>query len=292
MNTLAPVGFPPPVHGNRCPECSCHDSRPVCTPGGTTQANPGVFRPVTFANNVRFASGNRLLAGPTRGARNVSSPSQRRLPGGQRWVHTVGKEVDPRMLWTMIAGSRRGVCCLLAECRRCEIGRACCGCPRLPDPAGATGATGRGDAAVGGDRARRRGPDRGLAPRIAAAVATVLFTGFCVGLTVNLLRGRRELDCGCFAFGNEGEAAADRLVPRGAGATLAVVAGRSRYDVDVPRKPAEHVLAVAGVLVAGRNRRGRATALGGPPRPGPRPLDAHLSKASIELRVASAISRY
>ncbi len=42
----------------------------------------------------------------------------------------------------------------------------------------------------------------GVAGRTAAAAAAVLFLGFFVGLTVNLARGRRELDCGCFAFGD------------------------------------------------------------------------------------------
>ncbi len=89
----------------------------------------------------------------------------------------------------------------------------------------------------------------GFAPRIAAAVATVLFTGFCVGLTVNLLRGRRELDCGCFAFGNEREAPRIGWFHAVRAATLAVVAGALAATTSTAPTPAEHVLAVAGVLV-------------------------------------------
>jgi hypothetical protein len=38
--------------------------------------------------------------------------------------------------------------------------------------------------------------------RIAAGCAVLLFGAFFLGLTVNLLRGRRWIDCGCFAFGS------------------------------------------------------------------------------------------
>ncbi|MGW9564706.1 MauE/DoxX family redox-associated membrane protein [Prescottella equi] len=131
----------------------------------------------------------------------------------------------------------------------------------------------------------------GFAPRIAAAVATVLFTGFCVGLTVNLLRGRRELDCGCFAFGNEGEAPRIGWFHAVRAATLAVVAGALAATTSTAPTPAEHVLAVAGVLVV-LAAIVAAVQLRSVVHLGRRPVDAHLSKASIELRVASAISRY
>lgn len=131
----------------------------------------------------------------------------------------------------------------------------------------------------------------GFAPRIAAAVAAVLFTGFCFGLTVNLLRGRRELDCGCFAF------AADDAAPRIGwfhavrAAALAGVAGALAATTPTAPTPAEHVLAVAGVLVV-LAAIVAAVQLRSVVHLGRRPVDAHLSKASIELLVASAISRY
>lgn len=131
----------------------------------------------------------------------------------------------------------------------------------------------------------------GFAPRIAAAVAAVLFAGFCVGLTVNLLRGRRELDCGCFAFGNEGEAPRIGWFHAVRAAALAVVAGALAATTSSDPTPAEHVLAVAGVLVA-LAAIVAALQLRSVVHLGRRPVDEHLSRASIELRVASAISRY
>lgn len=43
--------------------------------------------------------------------------------------------------------------------------------------------------------------------RIAALAATLMFGAFTLGLTVNLLRGRTELSCGCFSFGALDESA-------------------------------------------------------------------------------------
>src|SRR5262245_37704984 len=40
----------------------------------------------------------------------------------------------------------------------------------------------------------------GLVARPAAAAASLLFLVFFAGLAINLLRGRRDLDCGCFSF--------------------------------------------------------------------------------------------
>jgi hypothetical protein len=41
----------------------------------------------------------------------------------------------------------------------------------------------------------------GLAPRVGAALAICLLCVFAIGMTVNLLRGRTEIDCGCFQSG-------------------------------------------------------------------------------------------
>jgi hypothetical protein len=38
----------------------------------------------------------------------------------------------------------------------------------------------------------------GLAPRVGAALAICLLCVFAIAMTVNLLRGRSEIDCGCF----------------------------------------------------------------------------------------------
>lgn len=131
----------------------------------------------------------------------------------------------------------------------------------------------------------------GFAPRAAAAVAAVLFAGFCAGLTVNLLRGRRELDCGCFAFGQEGDAPRIGWFHALRAAALAVVAGALAATTYGSPTPGEHVLTVASVLVV-LAAVVAAVQLRSIVHLGRRPVDEHLSKASIELRVASAISRY
>ncbi|MFM1723004.1 MauE/DoxX family redox-associated membrane protein [Rhodococcus sp. PAM 2766] len=131
----------------------------------------------------------------------------------------------------------------------------------------------------------------GLAPRLAAAVAAAVFTGFCIGLTVNLVRGRRELDCGCFAFGTDGEAPRIGWFHAMRAGALAVVAGVLAATTHSPPTLAEHVLAVAGVLVV-MAAVVAAVQLRSVVHLGRRPVDAHLSRASIELRVASATSRY
>ena len=41
----------------------------------------------------------------------------------------------------------------------------------------------------------------GLAPRVGAALAICLLGVFAIAITVNLLRGRTEIDCGCFQSG-------------------------------------------------------------------------------------------
>lgn len=131
----------------------------------------------------------------------------------------------------------------------------------------------------------------GLAPHVAAVAATALFTGFFLGLAINLLRGRRELDCGCFAFGRHDGAPRIGWFHAVRAGSFAAVSGV--LAVAAPGVPTvgEHVLAVAAALVVLA-----AVAAGAQLRaivhPGRRPVDEHLTKAAIELRVASAISRY
>ncbi len=197
--------------------------------------------------------------------RNVSSPSQRRLPGGQRWVHTVGEGGGSTHAVDDDRGSRRGVLLLAGVPKvrdREGLLRVVRGYRILPAPLERLVAATLPSVEI----ALGVALIAGFAPRIAAAVATVLFTGFCVGLTVNLLRGRRELDCGCFAFGNEGEAPRIGWFHAVRAATLAVVAGRSRLRRRRPRNRRARAGGRGRACSAGRNRRGRATALGGPPR--------------------------
>ncbi|CAM2860558.1 MauE/DoxX family redox-associated membrane protein [Prescottella defluvii] len=131
----------------------------------------------------------------------------------------------------------------------------------------------------------------GFAPRVAASAASVLFVGFCVGLTVNLLRGRRELDCGCFAFGQEGESPRIGWFHALRAGALAAVAVALAATPHRPPALGEHLLAVASVLVV-LAAVVAAVQLRSIVHLGRRPVDEHLTRASIELRVASAISRY
>jgi len=63
----------------------------------------------------------------------------------------------------------------------------------------------------------------GLGAPLVPAAATVLFLVFFAGLTINLLRGRRELDCGCFAFAKT-EGSAPRIGWFHAGRALVLAA--------------------------------------------------------------------
>ena len=62
------------------------------------------------------------------------------------------------------------------------------------------------------------------ASRQAAALAsTLLLSVYALAIAINLLRGRRELDCGCFGFGRRGTISM-RLLWRNAGLVLASLA--------------------------------------------------------------------
>ncbi|MEZ7237916.1 MauE/DoxX family redox-associated membrane protein [Rhodococcus sp. GXMU-t2271] len=131
----------------------------------------------------------------------------------------------------------------------------------------------------------------GVAGRVAAAAAAVLFLGFFVGLTVNLARGRRELDCGCFAFGDRD--AAPRIgwfhsVRAGGFAALSIaLALTGPPGIGVLEQAAALALA-ALVLVAGL----AVAQLRAVVHVGRRPVDEHLTNASVELRAVATVSRY
>ncbi|MGW4479959.1 MauE/DoxX family redox-associated membrane protein [Rhodococcus triatomae] len=131
----------------------------------------------------------------------------------------------------------------------------------------------------------------GLGGRWTAAAATVLFTGFLTGLTVNLARGRRDLDCGCFAFGTGHE------VPRigwfhAGRAGLFALAAAALTAVPAPDvTPVGRLVGVAGglllllaVVVVAQIR--AVVHLGR------RPVDDYLTSASIRLRAADAVSKH
>ncbi|WP_413766777.1 MauE/DoxX family redox-associated membrane protein [Rhodococcus pyridinivorans] len=130
----------------------------------------------------------------------------------------------------------------------------------------------------------------GIAGRWAAAGTALLFLCFFGGLTINLLRGRRDLDCGCFAFGSHDVPRIGWFHAVRAGAFVLVSAALALVPAGAPSL-AEHLLAVALaalVLVVVVT----AVQLRSIVHPGRRPVDDHLTKASIELRAASTLSRY
>ncbi|CRK53778.1 Methylamine utilization protein [Rhodococcus sp. RD6.2] len=131
----------------------------------------------------------------------------------------------------------------------------------------------------------------GVGGRWSAAAATVLFAGFVTGLTVNLARGRRDLDCGCFAF------SAGHEVPRigwfhavRAGAFMTVAAALALVPTPEVAPVARLVGVAAGLLIllaAVAVAQIRAVV-----HLGRRPVDDYLTAASMNLRASNTVSRY
>ncbi|QBJ98646.1 methylamine utilization protein [Rhodococcus sp. ABRD24] len=131
----------------------------------------------------------------------------------------------------------------------------------------------------------------GFAARPAAAAAALLFASFLAGLTINLMRGRRELDCGCFAFGHGGEAPRIGWFHALRAGALAVVSALLAVMPFERPTVGEHLTAIgsAVVVIAAVAASAQLRTI---VHPGRRPVDKHLTKASIELRAASTVSRY
>ncbi|EME15474.1 MauE/DoxX family redox-associated membrane protein [Rhodococcus triatomae] len=131
----------------------------------------------------------------------------------------------------------------------------------------------------------------GLGGRWPAAAATVLFAGFVTGLTVNLARGRRDLDCGCFAFGAGHEVPRIGWFHAGRAALFAVAALALTVAPAPEVTPVGRLVGVAGglllVLAVVSVAQLRAVV-----HPGRRPVDDYLTSASITLRAADTVSRY
>lgn len=129
----------------------------------------------------------------------------------------------------------------------------------------------------------------GIARQWAAGAAAIMFTSFFLGLTVNLLRGRRDLDCGCFAFGlgeipRIGWFHALRAGVLAVASLAIVVIGSS---ATLPLQVAGSALALLLVLAGVAAAQIRSVV-----HLGRRPVDDYLSGASIRLRAANATSRY
>ncbi|MFJ6096452.1 MauE/DoxX family redox-associated membrane protein [Williamsia muralis] len=127
-------------------------------------------------------------------------------------------------------------------------------------------------------------------PAVSGLIAAALFTTFFGGLTINLMRGRRDLDCGCFAFA----VADDHPVQigwwhsaRAAAFTLiAVLVAFGPGDLDVGDRLAGGALGVTVVALVAV----ALTALS-VMNLGRRPVDDYLTDAAIEMRTVSA-SKY
>jgi hypothetical protein len=130
----------------------------------------------------------------------------------------------------------------------------------------------------------------GFAGRAAAGLAALMFLGFTAGLGINLLRGRREIDCGCFAFTEHSAPRISWLHAGRAGAFAAAALALAFFPQ--PETPlAQQIIAasIAGVVVAVAAAGAAVLAV---VNPGKRPLDTHLTAEAFELRAAATISKY
>lgn len=87
-----------------------------------------------------------------------------------------------------------------------------------------------------------------LALRVALPVSALLVAGllvvFAVAMAVNLVRGRRNMDCGC-TLGVRGQTISWPLVVRNIGLAVACVVAT------IPQGPTQHILALASSWIAG-----------------------------------------
>lgn len=133
----------------------------------------------------------------------------------------------------------------------------------------------------------------GLGAPFVPAAATVLFLVFFAALSINLLRGRRDLDCGCFGFANA-EGAAPRITwfHAGRALVLAVLAAAllltpGGYGIGVT-PVIEHLLGLA--LAALVLSIGLATfAVRAVIHPHRHRVDLHLAEARTHLRAGSPL---
>ena len=130
----------------------------------------------------------------------------------------------------------------------------------------------------------------GIAGVWAASGAALLFAAFTFGLTVNLARGRRDLDCGCFAFSaHEVPRIGWFHAARAASFTVAALVLAVTHPSGIA--PLEQLIgASAGLLtvlavVAVVQIRSVVHF-------GRRPVDDYLTSASIRLRAVSTESKY
>ncbi|MEU4312162.1 MauE/DoxX family redox-associated membrane protein [Nocardia sp. NPDC024068] len=130
----------------------------------------------------------------------------------------------------------------------------------------------------------------GVVPRVSGFAAAGLFLAFFLALTVNLLRGRRDLDCGCFAFAaDRGEVAHIGWwhALRAAGLTVAAVLVAVAPVPTVAERAAGAGTGVFAVAVVAVGLYARSVMSFGR-----RPVDDYLTPAAVRLRAVPAPSRY
>lgn len=130
----------------------------------------------------------------------------------------------------------------------------------------------------------------GIAGVWAASGAALLFAAFTFGLTVNLARGRRDLDCGCFAFSaHEVPRIGWFHAARAASFTVAAIVLASTHPSGIA--PLEQLIgASAGLLVVLAVV--AVVQIRSVVHFGRRPVDDYLTSASIRLRAVSTESKY
>ncbi|WP_280396738.1 MauE/DoxX family redox-associated membrane protein [Nocardia carnea] len=130
----------------------------------------------------------------------------------------------------------------------------------------------------------------GVLPCITGSAAAALFGVFFLALTVNLLRGRRDLDCGCFAFA-AGAAEIAHIgwghALRAAGLAVAAVLVAAAPVLTVFERVAGAGIGVFAVAVTAVGLYARSVMSFGR-----RPVDDYLTPAAVRLRAVSATSRY
>ncbi|MCI2238664.1 hypothetical protein MO973_44850 [Paenibacillus sp. TRM 82003] len=129
----------------------------------------------------------------------------------------------------------------------------------------------------------------GVAAPAAAAAATALFAAFTAGLVVNLARGRRDIDCGCFGFTDPPAGEVARIGPWHALRAAALAAASAALLLAAPTAPAAAdrfqgaCLAVVVLLLALVVARVARVVDRRPTR-----ADTHLADASVRYRAALA----
>lgn len=130
----------------------------------------------------------------------------------------------------------------------------------------------------------------GVANLVAGIAAAALFAAFFLALAVNLVRDRRDLDCGCFAFGaGSDEVAHIRWwhAVRTAVFALTAVLVAAVPPLSLVERVAGAGIGVFAIAVIGVGIYARSVM-----SLGRRPVDDYLSAAAIEMRAVSSLSRY